>query len=64
MACKAEAITHGYNNDDEPNALATTAYSYVQSTAYSAYNQVAQVQLGSSTSYATVTDGYDAHTGA
>ncbi|MEW2300872.1 polymorphic toxin-type HINT domain-containing protein [Streptomyces sp. NPDC006655] len=59
----AETITHGYNNDDEPNALATTAYSYVQSTAYSAYNQVAQVQLGSSSSYATVTDGYDAHTG-
>lgn len=59
----AEVITHGYNNDDEQNALATTAYSYVQSTAYSAYNQVAQVQLGSATSYATVTDGYDAHTG-
>ncbi|MFJ3795421.1 RHS repeat domain-containing protein [Streptomyces sp. NPDC090088] len=59
----AETITHGYNNDDEPNALATTAYSYVQSTAYSAYDQVAQVQLGSASSYATVTDGYDAHTG-
>ena len=55
-------MTHGYNNDDEPNAV-VGAYSYVQSTAYSAYNQVAQVQLGSSTSYSTVTDGYDAHTG-
>ncbi|MEU3516729.1 RHS repeat-associated core domain-containing protein [Streptomyces sp. NPDC006654] len=59
----AETITHGYNNDDEPNALATTAYSYLQSTTYSAYGQVAQVQLGSSSSYASVIDGYDAHTG-
>ncbi|MEV6505838.1 RHS repeat-associated core domain-containing protein [Streptomyces sp. NPDC051642] len=58
----AETVTHGYNNDDELNAV-VGAYSYLQSTAYSAYNQVAQVQLGSSTSYATVTDGYDAHTG-
>lgn len=55
-------MTHGYNNDDELNAV-VGAYSYVQSTAYSAYNQVAQVQLGSSTSYSTVTDSYDAHTG-
>ncbi|WP_307783110.1 polymorphic toxin-type HINT domain-containing protein [Streptomyces sp. MBT53] len=59
----AETVTHGYNNDDEQDELATSAYSYLQSTAYSAYNQVAQVQLGSSTSYATVTDGYDTHTG-
>ncbi|MEU5314946.1 polymorphic toxin-type HINT domain-containing protein [Streptomyces sp. NPDC021562] len=59
----AEVVTHGYNNDDEADGLATTAYSYVQSTAYSAYNQVAQVQLGSASSYATVTDAYDAHTG-
>ncbi|WP_158812277.1 RHS repeat domain-containing protein [Streptomyces fulvoviolaceus] len=58
----AETVTHGYNNDDEPNALAG-AYSYLQSTTYSANDQVAQVQLGSSTSYATVTDAYDAHTG-
>ncbi|MFJ9710837.1 RHS repeat-associated core domain-containing protein [Streptomyces sp. NPDC101234] len=59
----AEVVTHGYNNDDEADGLATTAYSYVQGTAYSAYNQVAQVQLGSASSYALVTDGYDAHTG-
>ncbi|MFG2471176.1 RHS repeat-associated core domain-containing protein [Streptomyces canus] len=58
----AETVTHGYNNDDEPNALAGT-YSYLQSTTYSANDQVAQVQLGSSSSYATVTDAYDAHTG-
>ncbi|MFF0083125.1 hypothetical protein ACFYR1_25890 [Streptomyces canus] len=58
----AETVTHGYNNDDEPNALAG-AYSYLQSTTYGANDQVAQVQLGSSTSYATVTDAYDSHTG-
>ncbi|MFE3852406.1 RHS repeat-associated core domain-containing protein [Streptomyces griseorubiginosus] len=58
----AETVTHGYNNDDEPNALAG-AYGYLQGTTYSAYDQVAQVQLGSSTSYATVTDAYDSHTG-
>ncbi|MET7735850.1 RHS repeat-associated core domain-containing protein [Streptomyces sp. NPDC005402] len=58
----AETVTHGYNNDDEPNALAG-AYGYLQSTTYSANGQVAQVQLGSSTSYATVTDAYDSHTG-
>ena len=58
----AETVTHGYNNDDELNAVVGT-YSYLQSTSYSAYNQVAQVQLGSSTSYATTTDSYDVHTG-
>ncbi|WP_051801270.1 RHS repeat domain-containing protein [Streptomyces sp. NRRL F-525] len=58
----AETVTHTYNNDGQPYGLATTSYGYVQGTTYSAYNQVAQVQLGSSTSYATVTDGYDAHT--
>ncbi|MEU9343738.1 polymorphic toxin-type HINT domain-containing protein [Streptomyces sp. NPDC048278] len=58
----AETVTHGYNNDDELNAL-VGGYSYVQSTAYSAYDQVAQVKLGTASSYATVTDGYDAHTG-
>jgi hypothetical protein len=42
----AETVTHGYNDDDELNALVGT-YSYLQGTAYSAYNQVAQVQLGS-----------------
>ncbi|MFJ4633494.1 RHS repeat-associated core domain-containing protein [Streptomyces sp. NPDC088847] len=52
-----------YNNDGQPYGLATTSYGYVQGTTYSAYNQVAQVQLGSATSYATVTDGYDVHTG-
>ena len=59
----AETVTHGYNNDDEEDELATSAYSYLQSVSYSAYDQVAQVQLGSSSSYATVTDGYDEHTG-
>lgn len=59
----AETVTHGYNNDDELNAV-VGAYSYLQSTTYSAYNQVAQVQLGSSTAYATVKDTYDAHTGS
>ncbi|WP_328674976.1 RHS repeat-associated core domain-containing protein [Streptomyces sp. NBC_00343] len=59
----AETVTHTYNNDGQPYGLATTSYGYVQGTTYSAYNQVAQVQLGFSTSYATVTDGYDAHTG-
>ncbi|MFG2937130.1 polymorphic toxin-type HINT domain-containing protein [Streptomyces sp. NPDC048282] len=59
----AETVTHTYNNDGQPSGLATTSYGYAQSTTYSAYNQVAQVQLGSSTSYATVTDAYDAHTG-
>jgi RHS repeat-associated protein len=59
----AETITHTYNNDGQPYGLATTSYGYAQSTTYSAYNQVAQVQLGSSTSYATATDTYDAHTG-
>ncbi|WP_329260474.1 hypothetical protein OG223_41350 [Streptomyces sp. NBC_01478] len=58
----AETVTHGYNNDDELNAVVGT-YSYLQSTTYSAYDQVAQVKLGTATSYATVTDGYDAHTG-
>jgi hypothetical protein len=48
----AEAVTHGYNNDDEPNALACT-YSYLQSTTYSAYDQVAQVKPGTAGSYAT-----------
>ena len=60
----AETVTHGYNNDDEENALATSAYSYLKSVSYSANDQVAQVQLGSSTSYATVTDAYDTHTGS
>ncbi|MER5918514.1 hypothetical protein ABT124_51995, partial [Streptomyces sp. NPDC001982] len=59
----AENVTHGYNNDDEEDQLVTNAYSYLQSVSYSAYNQVAQVQLGSATSYATATDSYDAHTG-
>ncbi|CAM5696744.1 GIY-YIG domain-containing protein OS=Streptomyces canus OX=58343 GN=AQI96_40750 PE=4 SV=1 [Streptomyces canus] len=59
----AETITHTYNNDGEPYGLATTSYGYAQSTTYSAYNQVAQVQLGSSTSYATATNTFDAHTG-
>ncbi|MFJ9907924.1 GH-E family nuclease [Streptomyces sp. NPDC101152] len=59
----AETVTHGYNNDNEPNGLVTSAYSYLQNVSYSAYNQVAQVQLGSSTSYATATATYDPHTG-
>ena len=59
----AETVGYAYNNDDELSGIATTSYGYLQSVSYSAYNQVAQVQLGSSTSYATVTDGYDAHTG-
>ncbi|MEV6480096.1 RHS repeat-associated core domain-containing protein [Streptomyces sp. NPDC051576] len=59
----AETVTHGYNNDDELNALVGT-YSYLQSTTYSAYDQVAQAQLGSSTAYATISDTYDAHTGS
>ncbi|MFD3582870.1 polymorphic toxin-type HINT domain-containing protein [Streptomyces sp. NPDC058683] len=59
----AETVTHGYNNDDEEDELATSAYSYLQGTTYSAYNQVAQVQLGSASSYASVTDSYDDHTG-
>lgn len=60
----AETVTHTYNNDGQPYGLATTSYGYAQSTTYSAYGQVAQVQLGSSTSYATVIDAYDDHTGA
>lgn len=59
----AETLGYTYNNEDELSGLASTAYSYLQSVSYSAYNQVAQVQLGSSTSYATATDSYDAHTG-
>jgi RHS repeat-associated protein len=58
----AETVTHGYNNDDELNAVVGT-YSYLQGTTYSAYNQVVQAKLGTSTSYASVTDSYDAHTG-
>ncbi len=60
----AETVTHTYNNQDMPNGLATTSYSYVYGTTYSAYNQLAQVQLGGSTSnFATVSDTYDPHTG-
>jgi RHS repeat-associated protein len=60
----AETITHTYNNQDLPNGLSTSAYSYVYGTTYSAYGQIAQVQLGGSTNqFATVTNTYDAHTG-
>ncbi|MGW2525033.1 RHS repeat-associated core domain-containing protein [Streptomyces sp. NPDC001617] len=59
----AETVGYAYNNNDELSGIATTSYGYLQSVSYNAYNQVAQVQLGSSTSYATVTDSYDAHTG-
>lgn len=59
----AETVTHGYNDDDQPNAVVGT-YSYLQGTTYSAYGQVAQAKLGTSTSYATATDSYDAHTGS
>jgi RHS repeat-associated protein len=60
----AETVGYAYNNQDELTGLASTSYSYLQSVSYSAYNQVAQVQLGSSTSYTTATDTYDAHTGS
>ncbi|MDH6580844.1 YD repeat-containing protein, partial [Kitasatospora sp. MAP5-34] len=58
-----ETIGHTYTNDGSPYGLNTTSYSYVQATTYTAYGQVAQTQLGNSTSYANVTNTYDPHTG-
>ncbi|MEY9840193.1 RHS repeat-associated protein [Streptacidiphilus sp. EB103A] len=59
----AETVTRTYNNDGLQGGLATSSYSYLQNVTYTAYGQVAQVQLGSTSSNASVTDTYDAHSG-
>jgi RHS repeat-associated protein len=59
----AESVGYSYNNDGQLYGVATTAYTYVQQTSYTAYNQVSAVVYGPTSSDATVGYTYDDHTG-
>ena len=60
----AETVTHGYiPTFDLPSTLSSGLASYSQPTTYTAFSQVAQEEIGSSTKNAYVTNTYDPHSG-
>jgi RHS repeat-associated protein len=60
----AETIGYGYTPGyDLPNTVNSTLAGYDVATSYNADFQVAQAEIGSSTSNAYITDSYDPHTG-
>ena len=64
-ALPAETVTHGYiAGFDLPSTLSSGLATYAQPTTYSAFSQVAQEEIGSTTNNAYVTNTYDPHTGA
>ena len=63
-ALPAETVTHGYiPTFDLPSTLSSGLASYSQPTTYTAFSQVAQEEIGSSTKNAYVTNTYDPHSG-
>ncbi len=64
-ALPAETVTHGYiAGFDLPSSLSSNLAAYAQSTTYTAFLQIGQEEIGSSTSNAYITNTYDPHTGA
>ncbi len=63
-ALPAETVTHGYiASFDLPSTLSSGLATYTQPTIYTAFSQVAQEEIGSSTTNAYITNTYDPHTG-
>ncbi|MHB1593264.1 MAG: RHS repeat domain-containing protein [Streptosporangiaceae bacterium] len=59
----AEAVTYGYKPGfDLLNTVGSNLAGYDQNTTYNAFSQVAQVEIGSVSSNAYVTNTYDPHT--
>jgi RHS repeat-associated protein len=64
-ALPAETVTHGYETGlDLPAGMGSNLAAYVQSVTYTAFSQVAQEKIGSTTNNAYVTNTFDPHTGA
>ena len=60
----AETVTDGYTPGfDLPAGLGSNLAAYVQHTTYTAFSQVAQEKIGSTTNHAYITNTYDPHTG-
>ena len=61
----AETVTHGYiAGFDLPSTLSSNLSSYAQPTTYTAFSQVAQAEIGSTTNNAYITNTFDPNTGA
>jgi RHS repeat-associated protein len=61
-ALPAETVTHGYETGfDLPDGMGGLA-AYVQKITYTAFSQVAQEEIGSTTNNAYITNTYDPHT--
>ena len=64
-ALPAETVTHTYSGAlDMPNGLGSNLIGYAQSTTWTAFSQVSQEAMGSTTGIADITNTYDPHTGA
>ena len=64
-ALPAETVTHGYETGfDLPDGLGGTLAAYGQQVTYTAFSQVAQEEIGTTTNNAYVTNTYDPNTGA
>jgi YD repeat-containing protein len=64
-ALPAETVTHGYETGfDLPDGLGSTLAAYGQQVSYTPFSQVAQEEIGTTTSNAYITSTYDPHTGA
>ena len=64
-ALPAETVTHGYiAGFDLPSTLSSGLASYAQPTTYTAFSQVSQEEIGSTTNNAYITNTFDPHTGA
>jgi RHS repeat-associated protein len=63
-ALPAETVTHGYETGfDLPDGLGGLA-AYVQQITYTAFSQIAQEKIGTTSNNAFITNTYDPHTGA
>lgn len=64
-ALPAETVTHGYETGfDLPDGLGSTLAAYGQQVTYTAFSQVAEEVIGTTTSNASVINSYDENTGA
>jgi RHS repeat-associated protein len=64
-ALPAETVTHGYETGfDLPDGLGSTLAAYGQQVIYTAFSQVAEEVIGTTTNNASVINSYDENTGA
>jgi RHS repeat-associated protein len=64
-ALPAETVVHGYSTAfDLPSTLSSNLAGYTQNTTYTAFSQVAEEEIGSTSHNADITNTFDPNTGA